>query len=433
MSDTLQLPVVQSALFVWLQQQTGLYITVANKDPVLLALKVLANESKESEANYASLLISGQINPQPFFDATTTHESFFLRHKEHMQTAINEVIRPLIKKGIRPRVLSAPCAQGEEPYSFAMLLQDSGINPSKVEIVATDIAHSSIIAAKNAEYRPYSLRQAPKNFISLHFQHQNGVYRPFPTIKNAVKFIQLNLLTESLARLAPGFHVIFSHNMLIYFNRSTVVQMVGIFDKLLDKQGMLFVDNTEVPHVSEVLPSKIFQGHIRGFCKRDNSATPKPIIPQPYVANHSNQTNQKNKINSPPVDNSKKIIEKEHNEAESKRYAAEDAYNKKRFGEAIYIYEQLIDKHPSWACWAKVGKAQVLLDSGEELEALEVAESALASKIGAKHNLTKKDEATAHAIIALVLHNKGMHNKIKQHTDAIKRLEPNHEVLRLFR
>ena len=427
---------IKEPLFRWIQQQTGLHITQVNEEPVLLALKVLASEQHETVDGYAAGLIDGRVYPQPFYDAVTTHESFFLRHRRHMEVAIETVIQPLLRKGVRPRVLSAPCAQGEEPYSFAMLLQDYGIHPGEVEIVATDIAASSIQQAKQGVYRKYSLRQVPDDFIQHHFMYKKNLYHVNSLVQRAVQFVRLNLLEESLARLVPGFHLIFCHNMLIYFDAPTRNQMLEIFCQLLDREGWLFVDTTEVPHVSGVFEGDTVQG-VRGFHKRGmkrksgklkapssklqaTSFMPQISCSEPSVAP------------APVINPIEKTASRPKSDVQEKRLSAERAYRNKQFDEAIRLYEQLIEHHPLWACWARVGKARVLIDSGQEMQALEEAGAALSSKeMTAGLHLTKNDEADAHAIIALVLRNKGMQTEMLKHIEVVRKLKPDHEVLRI--
>jgi len=72
----------QIVLFRWLETQTGLHITDANKGPVLFAVKLLCTEHNKVSAAYVSDLLSGCILPQQFIDAVTTHESFFYATKK---------------------------------------------------------------------------------------------------------------------------------------------------------------------------------------------------------------------------------------------------------------------------------------------------------------------------------------------------------------
>ncbi len=414
-------------LLSWIQENTGLHITEVNLPPILLTLKVLATESGMSEEHYIQRILQQQIQPQPFIDAITTHESFFLRHQRSMQAAIRRVIVPLLKRGIRPRVLSAPCAQGEEPYSFAMLLKEAGIHPNRVEITAVDIAASSIEQAHKGVYRQYALRQVPEYFIQSHFSNQGTTYSVTPDIKRSVTFRRLNLLNQALSELVPGYHLIFSHNMMIYFDQETNQKMVHIFQRLLDDDGLLLVDAVEISTVSSMMQAVDLQG-IRAFQK---GKTRPSTAGQHTSPGHARTKQSRPQSAANALQAEIPSLPKEKG-SEWKRRNAEDAYRNKEFEKAIQLYEQLIDDHPLWACWARVGKARVLVDSGEEMEALEEAEKALSGKqMSAGLYLTNSDLADAHAIIALVLRKRGMAVGMQEHLEQVRRLNPAHSILKI--
>jgi chemotaxis protein methyltransferase WspC len=420
-------------LIEWIQQQTGLHITEVNQQPVELALKVLSSESRVDEKEYVSRLICGEINPQPFIDTITTHESFFLRHQKTMRAAIRQIIMPLLERGIRPRILSAPCAQGEEPYSFAMLLQEYGIDPGRVEITAVDIASSSIQQAKQGRFRKYALRKVPDHFIRHHFHEEGGLYTVAnPKIRQSIRFLRANLLTQAHTHLSPGYHLIFSHNMMIYFDHSTNQKMVRIFRQLLDQEGYLFVDAVETNILNDLMERDMVEG-VRAFRKPapgNKVATTQPQPPTPTVAPARSVPHKRQPAAAPPP---KRGVN--HSDTlSSKRRSAEQAYKNKQFDEAIKLYDQLIENHPTWASWARVGKARVLIDSGAEMEALEEAEAALSGRqMAAGIYLTNDDMADAHAIIALVLNNKGIHAGKIDHLQQVAKFNPRHPVLQLIR
>jgi len=51
------------------------------------------------------------------------------------------------------RVLSAPCSTGEEPYSIAITLFESGLTAAQFEIDAIDLSQQALQKAKRAAYR----------------------------------------------------------------------------------------------------------------------------------------------------------------------------------------------------------------------------------------------------------------------------------------
>ena len=96
----------------------------------------------------------------------------------------NHTIPSLLKKNIKPRILSAPCARGEEPYSFAMLLLDSGFDLKNFSIFGIDISNTCVSKAYQGVYNKYSLRRVPNDFLNRHFtKAANDKYQINPLIK----------------------------------------------------------------------------------------------------------------------------------------------------------------------------------------------------------------------------------------------------------
>jgi chemotaxis protein methyltransferase CheR len=98
--------------------------------------------------------VEGEPSQQEFaemIDALTTNKTSFLREATHFDFLRDEVF-PSLSGSIR--VWSAGCSSGEEPYTLAMLLNESfnGAPPRDTRILATDISHRVLGTAKAALY-----------------------------------------------------------------------------------------------------------------------------------------------------------------------------------------------------------------------------------------------------------------------------------------
>jgi len=95
-------------------------------------------------------------DPQPdtaefdaLVDLVVVPESWILRDPAVFETALRFVQRHLLTHpGRQVRVLSLPCAGGEEPYSLAMLLARAGIGPEHCRIDGFDVSHAAIERAR---------------------------------------------------------------------------------------------------------------------------------------------------------------------------------------------------------------------------------------------------------------------------------------------
>ena len=395
-----------ATLEAWLQTHIGHHVTTNNQNRIHAVLKEIASKTAMEPQHYLKLLTAGLIDPQPFIDTITTHESFFLRHRESMEAAIQILIPDWLRQGVRPQILSVGCAQGEEPYSMAMLLSDSGINPYRVTINGIDIAQCSIDAARQGQFSHYALRRTPTNFRNRHFFYiRSDELRIHPFIQQAVHFTRMNLLSE--AHLLPQpVHLIYCHNLLIYCNRPTIQRALTILEDILHPDGWLFVDPVETATVAEMLPSQQLN-RVVGFRKKalHTAAEPAPRTKAPAYAQ---------KTITPPS---------------SLLHEAHTAYRHKVFDQALALYEKVQTEQPAHKAQALLGEARIHADSGNDLLAMKAAETALAERQDTP--MSTREKAQAHAIITLIMRNKGLQASMQHHFTQVKQLDPHHPVLRL--
>ena len=67
------------------------------------------------------------------------------------------------------RVLSIPCAGGEEPYSAAITLLDAGLLPAQFEIQAVDLSRVALQTAMSGLYTQHSFRTVDLRFRDRFF------------------------------------------------------------------------------------------------------------------------------------------------------------------------------------------------------------------------------------------------------------------------
>jgi chemotaxis protein methyltransferase WspC len=143
------------------------------------------------------------------------------------------------------RILSLPCATGEEPFSIAMCLLEAGLRNFKVR--AGDISENSLAAAREATYRRNSFRSGfdearfGKYFESL----SGGARRVSDEVQGLVEFHTMNLADPSAA--LPPSDVIFCRNALIYFTAETQRAAIERLGRALGDDGILFLGPVEPP------------------------------------------------------------------------------------------------------------------------------------------------------------------------------------------
>jgi chemotaxis protein methyltransferase WspC len=143
------------------------------------------------------------------------------------------------------RLLSVPCASGEEPYSMAMALLDADFPPERIRIDAVDISASLLTRAQRARYRKNSFRGTELGFRDRYFEPTAHGYHLDGSVRGLVCFRQGNLLDADLLAGQQGYDVVFCRNVLIYLDAATQTRVIDLLARLLATDGLLFVGPPE--------------------------------------------------------------------------------------------------------------------------------------------------------------------------------------------
>jgi len=175
-------------------------------------------------------------------------ESWFFRDRQVFDFVRGFVCTLAAIPGRPPvRILSAPCASGEEPYSVAMDLLDAGLSPSLFSIDAVDVSHAALERAARAAYSANAFRNADTAFRDRWFRIESGAAVLDEAVRSRVRFAWANLLDESFLTDREPYDVIFCRNLLIYLTGDARQQMERTIDRLLRPDGLLVLGAAEPP------------------------------------------------------------------------------------------------------------------------------------------------------------------------------------------
>jgi chemotaxis protein methyltransferase CheR len=184
-------------------------------------------------------------------DVLTTNETYFFRESFQLKALTDEIL-PEIKalKTARNdrtlRIWSAGCSTGEEPYTVAMLILDSGNFAGwKVEIIGTDISHRVLQQARKAVYGKSSFRTTEESYIRKYFTEQEGGYRIRDEVRELVTISHLNLFDEMRMGLLGKMDVILCRNVIIYFDIAAKKKVVENFHGILRDGAYLLLGHSE--------------------------------------------------------------------------------------------------------------------------------------------------------------------------------------------
>ena len=196
----------------------------------------------------------------------TVNETYFFREKNQLKTFSEEVlpeIREVKKDTKRLRIWSAGCSTGEEPYTIAMLILETGSFGDWV--------------VRSGLYRRNSFRATEDFFLNKYFTEQNGHFRIADKVKQYVNFNLLNLLDPYKVKLVGKMDIIFCRNVLIYFDLLSRKKVVDIFSEQLVGGGYLLLGHAEsLMNISTAFTLKHFQ-HDMLYQKPLKKGTPKDV------------------------------------------------------------------------------------------------------------------------------------------------------------
>ncbi len=187
---------------------------------------------------------------QELMNAVTVNETYFFREKDQFEVLADKILPELHKvlPASKPiRILSSPCSTGEEPYSMILhILEEADIVEKRdIEVVGIDIDSTVIEKAKKAKYTERSIHAIPKGILAKWFKKKSLGYELIEDLHGSVDFQVANIFDKEQMRKLGKFDVIFSRNMLIYFDDASRKEVAMTFYDMLNPGGYVLLGHAE--------------------------------------------------------------------------------------------------------------------------------------------------------------------------------------------
>ncbi len=193
---------------------------------------------------------------QALIEEVVVSESWFFRDERPFQW-FRDYVRARWMADVgraQLRVLSVPCAGGEEPYSIAMALKDLGLPTRRFQIDAVDISAQRLAMAHRGVYSANAFRGSDLNFRARYFRDHPQGYELDSSVRSTVRFFQASVLDpQLLAGFAP-YDVIFCRNLLIYLGAAARRCVLAAIDRLLAADGRLLIGHADRLDITGVTP-----------------------------------------------------------------------------------------------------------------------------------------------------------------------------------
>ena len=189
-------------------------------------------------------------------DAVTINETHWFRDDTPWNVLEHILIPKYLKEfeegnRKRVRIWSAGCSTGQEAYSIAMCIRNflelHAINPKKYlfEILATDISHSALKAARKGIYDSLSIKRGLSDtYKNRYMHHREPLWVVNDAIRDWISFKYFNLLESFL--LLGKFDIIFCRYVAIYFQQKNKSELFKKIAASLEPNGILFLGNSEI-------------------------------------------------------------------------------------------------------------------------------------------------------------------------------------------
>ncbi len=196
-------------------------------------LELLTADPSEIEALAAELVVS---------------ETWFFRGGQPLFQKLAQFVadrasgRP---RGFPVRALSLPCSTGEEPYSLAIALHESGLPSASYQIEGADLSRSHVKRATAGVYSAFAFREPGTDIRPTYFRQSGIHWIPLPHIRRAVRFRVGNVTDPMFFSNELPYDLILCRNLFIYLTAEGRKRAIATLDRLLAPDGRLCVTPAE--------------------------------------------------------------------------------------------------------------------------------------------------------------------------------------------
>lgn len=203
---------------------------------------IMYKHKADDYQTFFAQMTNNRSNYESFLDNLTINVSEFFRDPKKWDELENKYLPEMQARKTKLKIWSAACANGCEPYSLAIILED--LDPSKGHrIEATDLDQKILKTASLGRYKADAVRNVNKRRQSLYFIKENDEYIINNKIKQRIVFRQQDLLTDSFSN---GYDLIMCRNVTIYFTREAQDRLNQKFARAIVPGGLLFIGGSEM-------------------------------------------------------------------------------------------------------------------------------------------------------------------------------------------
>ncbi|HEC29772.1 MAG TPA: protein-glutamate O-methyltransferase CheR [Gammaproteobacteria bacterium] len=269
---------VQFKLWVeLLEKRTGTVLPPERKSFLVTNIGLRMREIEcSSYKEYFGMIagVNGLQEWNTLVDRITVHETRFFRHPLSLELIEEYVInkKPDPENGqLSVQVWSVACSTGEEAYSLAMIVDQAfkaGGKTSYFGVTATDISPASLQTGREGAYSERRINSLDASMRDKYFSRtEDNKYKVRDYLRKRVCFARKNVL-DIAGEPVSEMDIIYCQNLLIYFDRSTRIDIVNNLARHLLPGGMLILGSGEVLNINHPQLEKIAHSRVLAFRRK---------------------------------------------------------------------------------------------------------------------------------------------------------------------
>ena len=231
-----------------LKNKIGLDPSSVGPQLILRAVRERMRQRELSDLTaYEREVKSSPKEVQELVEEVVVAESWFFRDERPF-----EWLRGYVRKRLQSatvqlplRILSMPCAAGEEPYSIAIVLVEEGFLASRYCIDAIDASARRLATARRGIYSKNAFRGPVLPYRSRWFRDHPEGYEIDPTLRASIDFRQGSILDPQLLKNSQPYDLVFCRNLLIYLIPSARETLLALVNRILAPDGVLLIGHAD--------------------------------------------------------------------------------------------------------------------------------------------------------------------------------------------
>jgi len=258
-----------------LRSRAGLKSELANRARLERLLQEGAGTAGIPVQSYVNLVDAEPAAFDDLLDRVTVQHSAFFRDPGQFVALAELAAR---SRGVPFTVWSAGCGNGQEPYSLAMLLDET--RHDRWHVVATDVSFRALARAELAQYTESEIRGVSRERRTKYMMAARGGHEVAPGLRRHVRIAHHNLAGHSAAGLVPTCDAVFCRNVLMYFGQEESQACVQRIARHMSPGAHLFLGHSDSPGPMAPSFEPVSVAGVQCFRRLAQAAPPAPKRPR---------------------------------------------------------------------------------------------------------------------------------------------------------